>query len=329
MAAITVKDLGSDYSFGSIVHGVTWETLNDESVRQQLRDIFEDRGLIVFEGVEASGKMQAELSKVFGPLKDHPTASTPRVSEDYVPGLIDMHSQPRDISDGDLRGLVRKNGKILTRYSPWHFDHCYNDELNLAGVLRVVKNSPEGGRTGFADGVTIYRDFDPELREKIEGINVLYTLDTRLTTMRFGRDFETFGDSPGVRKTVEEAKIFPRAIHPAVFSRDNGEKVMHIGPWMSVGLEHHEDEAGEALFEATCQELNKRAYATAYWHNWKPNDMVVWDNRRMLHAVEGNDPIYERQSQRTTIRGDYGLGYFEHGKKIGEVNREIAPEVVM
>jgi len=103
MAAITVKDLSPDYSFGSIVHGVTWDTLNDESVRQQLRDIFEDRGLIVFEGVEASGKMQAEISKVFGPLKDHPTASTPRVTEDYVPGLIDMHSQPRDISDGDLR----------------------------------------------------------------------------------------------------------------------------------------------------------------------------------------------------------------------------------
>ncbi|RYE00285.1 MAG: hypothetical protein EOP61_13950, partial [Sphingomonadales bacterium] len=262
MTGISVKDLGPEYKFGSIVHGVTWDTLKDEAVRQQLRDIFEDRGLIVFEGVEASGKMQAELSKVFGPLKDHPTSTTPRVTEDYVPGLIDMHSQPRDISNGDLRGLVKKNGKILTRYSPWHFDHCYNDELNLAGVLRVVKNSPEGGRTGFADGVTIYKDFDPELRAKIEGINVIYTLDTRLTTMRFGRDFETFGDVPGMQKVVEEAKVFPRAMHPAVFEHPtNGEKVLHIGPWMSVGLEHHEDAEGEALFEAACQELNKRAYA--------------------------------------------------------------------
>ena len=120
--------------------------------------------------------------------------------------------------------------------------------------------------------------------------------------MRFGRDFETFGDSPGVRKTVEEAKIFPRAIHPAVWTRDNGEKVMHISPWMAVGIEHHEDPEGEALFEAFCQELIKKASAKAYWHNWKPNDMVIWDNIRMLHAVEGNDPIYERQSQRTTIR---------------------------
>ena len=53
--------------------------------------------------------------------------------------------------------------------------------------------------------------------------------------------------------------------------------------------------------------------------------MVIWDNWRMLHAVEGNDPKYERQTQRTTIKGDYGLGYFEDGKKIGEVQREFSP----
>ena len=91
---------------------------------------------------------------------------------------------------------------------------------------------------------------------------------------------------------------------------------------MAEGLEHHEDAEGDALLEAVCQEINEKA--NGYWHDWKPNDMVVWDNRRMLHAVEGNDPVYERQSQRTTIKGDYGLGYFEGGKKIGEVNREVA-----
>jgi taurine dioxygenase len=326
---ISVQDLGPQYNFGSIVHGVTWETLADEGVRQQLRDLFEARGLIVFEGVEASGKMQAAISTVFGPLKDHPTKGTPRVqSEDAVPGLIDMHSEPRDISNGDLRGCVEKDGKILVRYSPWHFDHCYNDELNLAGVLRVVKNSPVGGRTGFADGVELYGQISPELREKIEPLNVLYTLDTRLTTMRFGKDFKTFGDIGGaVMGTVKEAESFPRALHPAVWSRPDGEKVLHVGSWMAVGLENNETPEGDQLLDDVCQEINQKV--NAYWHDWKPNDMLIWDNRRMLHAVEGNDPIYERQSQRTTIRGDYGLGFFEGGKKIGEVQRELADAMTM
>jgi taurine dioxygenase len=322
MAAITVRNLRDDLGFGAIVEGLSWDNINDPAVRAQINDIFEDRGMIVFEGVEPSQKMHVAVSNIFGPLKDHPTKSTARVDQNSAPGVIDMHSMPREVGE-DKRGLIEIDGTILGRFSPWHFDHCYNDELNRAGVLRCVKNSPVGGRTGFADGVEIYKDFDPALREKIEDLNVIYTLDTRLSQMRFGRTFKDFGDSPDHLATVKEAQIFPRAMHPAVWTRRTGEKVMHIGPWMSVGVEHHEDEAGEALFEEVCQELNRQANATAYWHDWKPTDMVIWDNWRMLHAVEGCDPKYERQTQRTTIKGDYGLGYFEDGKKIGEVFREL------
>ncbi|MGB8365091.1 MAG: TauD/TfdA family dioxygenase [Rhizomicrobium sp.] len=42
-------------------------------------------------------------------------------------------------------------------------------------------------------------------------------------------------------------------------------------------------------------------------------DMLIWDNWRMLHSVTGMDPKYGRRMQRTTIKGDYGLGYFENG----------------
>ena len=65
------------------------------------------------------------------------------------------------------------------------------------------------------------------------------------------------------------------------------------------------------------------AKVKAYWHKWQTDHMVIWDNRRMLHAVGGCDPKFERRMQRTTIRGDYGIGYFEDGKKIGEVQREF------
>ncbi len=323
MPDIKVRPLSEQYSWGSVVEGLDWQGLSREAVRQQLRDLFEERGFIVFEGVEPSARMQVAISEVFGPLKDHPTKTVARVDDpDAAIGVIDMHSLPRDISDGNLAGLIEKQGKVLTRYSPWHFDHCYNDELNLAGVLRVVKNSPTGGRTGFADGIELYRQLSPHLRDRIEGLNIIYTLDTRLSRMRFGRDFKDFGDLIKEGSSVYEAQEFPRALHPAVWTRPSGEKVLHLGPWMAVGIEHQEDAEGDALLEAVCQEVN--AKANAYWHDWKPDDMIIWDNRRMLHAVEGNDPIYERRSQRTTIRGDYGLGYFEGGKRVGEVTRAIA-----
>jgi taurine dioxygenase len=278
--------------------------------------------MIVFTGCEPSSHLHVEISKIFGPLKDHPTKTTARaVDADTAPGVIDMHYKPK--ADPDDIGLVEIAGRKLANWSNWHFDHCYNDELNLAGVLRSVVTAPEGGMTGFADGIQMYNDLSPALRDKIARYNVIYELDVRRSKMRFGRpkDFRDLGDGEYTLSNVREGLTFPRALHPAVWTRPSGEKVLHISPWMAFGLEHNETPEGDALLEEVCQEMI--AKVKAYWHKWEPDHMVIWDNRRMLHAVGGCDPKFERRMQRTTIRGDYGLGYFEDGKKIGEVQREF------
>lgn len=326
MAGIQIRDLRNDLTFGSTVEGLDWSSIEDEGVRQKLRDLFVERGMIVFKNMEPSAKMQVALSKVFGPLKDHPTKSTPRDKEtgDEAEGVIDMMYEPGDDPYNQL-GLVELNGKLLARYSPWHFDHCYNDELNYAGVLRSPIQAPEMGRTGFMDGIECYQQFPKELRDKLEDLTIIYTLDTRLTKMRFGVNFKALSDPAQTKELLKEVAIFPRAMHPAVWTRETGEKVLHIGPWMAVGIKDHEDPEGEALFDEVCHTINKMGEGTsAYWHEWDPTDMVIWDNHRMLHAVEGCDAKYPRQTVRTTIKGDYNLGYFEDGKKIGEVFREVA-----
>ena len=328
MAGITVTDLRDDLTFGSIVRGLNWETIEDEAIREQLRELFKDRGMIIFKDMEPSAKMQVALSKVFGPLKDHPTSTTPRDPEtgDEAIGVIDMHYTPDAVGDAYGGGHVEINEEILTRFSPWHFDHCYNDELNYAGVLRSPVSAPERGRTGFMDGAECYRQFPKDLRDRVEGLNVIYTLDTRLSQMNYGVNFKTVGDEiPLTLELLKEVAIFPRALHPAVWTRENGDKVLHVGPWMCFGLEHHEDPEGDALLDEVCHTVNEMGKGTsAYWHEWSPTDMVIWDNHRMLHAVEGCDPKYERHTIRSTIKGDYYLGYFEDGKKIGEVMREVA-----
>jgi taurine dioxygenase len=324
MTGIQISILQEDLNFGARVRGLDWTTIADEGVRGQLNELFEDRGMIVFEDMEPTAKMQVALSKVFGPLKDHPTKSTARTAEDEAAGVIDMHYVPDPKNPAAAGGITELDGKLVARFSPWHFDHCYNDELNRAGVLRSPINAPEGGRTGFMDGIELYNRFPRELRDRIERLNIIYTLDTRLSKMRFGVNF-TVRSEMDVGDLLKEVAIFPRAMHPAVWTRKTGEKVLHVGPWMAVGVEHHEDAEGEALFEEVCQAVNRLGEGTsAYWHRWKPTDMVIWDNWRMLHAVEGCDPKYERHTIRSTIKGDYGLGYFEDGKKIGEVYREVA-----
>jgi taurine dioxygenase len=119
---------------------------------------------------------------------------------------------------------------------------------------------------------------------------------------------------------MEHAKTLPRAIHPAVWRRKSGEHVLHVSPWMSEGIEGLETPEGEELLEAVCQEIALKAQP--YFHKWQHSQMLIWDNWRMLHSVSGHNPAEPRRMQRTTIKGDYGLGYFEgnaEGAKILEM----------
>jgi len=307
MARINVKPLQDDLTFGVRIAGVTRDLLRDPAVRHEIVDLFEDKGMIVFEDVEPSGEMHLALSDVFGPLKEHPNKAVARVDADTLPGVIDMRSKANE------GGVVELGGRRLSSWLPWHFDHCYNNELNRAGVLRAIEVAPEGGLTGFCDGIDLYRILSPELRARIEGADILYRLDVNYRTMRFGRPqgFSEVVSKPGAEAVMEAARHTPRAIHPAVWTRPSGEKVLHVSPWMALGIRGAETEEGDALLEAVCQEIN--AKAPAYFHQWNLTDMLIWDNWRMLHSVSGMDPSYSRRMQRTTIKGDYGLGCFEDG----------------
>ncbi len=148
-------------------------------MRAQLGEAFEERGLLIFEHVEPTPEMQVAISTVFGPLKDHPSSATPRAGE--MLGVIEIRHNP------DEGGVVRLDGRLLSQWLPWHFDHCYNDQLNRAGVLRAVEIAPDGGMTGFVDGIALYDAISPEVRDRIEGEMVIYAMDVILDNLRFGR----------------------------------------------------------------------------------------------------------------------------------------------
>jgi taurine dioxygenase len=306
MARIEVTPLRDDLPFGARITGVTKGILEDLAVRRQLNEVFHERGMIVFEEVEPCSHLQVALSKVFGPLKDHPIPAVPRAIEDLAPGVIDVMSGP------GYGAIVEIGGRQYASWLPWHFDHCYNNELNRAGVLRCVKPTAEGGLTGFADGIDLYRRLSPQLRAQIENASIIYTMDMGLADMRFGvpEGFREVVQHPGLKGTLEHAKTVPRSMHPAVWTRATGEKVLHISPWMACGIEGRENPEGDALLEGVCREMI--ANIRPYHHKWRATDMLIWDNWRMLHSVTGHDPTETRCIHRTTIKGDYGLGRFEN-----------------
>jgi taurine dioxygenase len=307
MTTLHVEPLRDDLPFGARVSGVTRAALDDPAVRGEINDRFWEHGLLVFTDVEPTPRMQVTLSEVFGPLKDHPSQATPRAGGDDLLGVIEIAHEPGE------GGMVRIGDDVLSQWLPWHFDHCYNDELNRAGVLRAVEIPPTGGRTGFVDGIALYGAISSDVRDRIEGRSVIYAMDVILGNLRFGRpdDFEEVRASPQSLDVMEEFAERPRAVHPAVWTRRTGEKVLHVSPWMAKGIEGLDDREADALLSAVSDEIVAAADRLSYFHEWQPTDMVIWDNWRVLHRVSGMPPEHPRRMHRTTIRGDYGLGRFE------------------
>ncbi|MEW9854653.1 TauD/TfdA dioxygenase family protein [Novosphingobium sp. M1R2S20] len=306
MPEFQVRSLDAGLPFGIRIAGLTRAMLEDASTRQQIDDLFVTHGMIVFEDVEQSDEMQLAISSCFGPLKEHPVKAVSRVDSDRLPGVIEIRSRRG-------QGIVEVNGKQLSHWLPWHFDHCYNDELNRAGVLRSVERVEEGGITGFLDGVALWKVFPEDLRDRIESAEVLYKLATQYDQLKFGRpaEYKMIEPKPIPPSFHEQVATMSRAIHPVVWTHACGDKALHISAYMAEGIVGDETPAGDALLERVCQEINRLGESCSYHHKWREGDMVIWDNTRMLHCVSGNNPDEERLMYRTTIAGDYGLGRWE------------------
>jgi taurine dioxygenase len=314
---LDIRPLREDLDFGVRIAGVTREMTLVPAIREAINAAFERHGMIVFEGVEPDNAMQLALSNVFGALKEHPVKSIARVDRDGMPGVIELRSTP------EFGGIVEIGGERLSHWLPWHFDHCYNDELNRAGILRAATITPTGGVTGFLDGIALYWHFPADLLARIEGAEILYTLNTQYETQRFGQpdNLRIIRSKPMGKDFEAQAAAMPRAIHPAVWTRATGEKVLHVSPYRAAGIVGHEDAAGDALLEDVSQEINRLSAQCSYHHHWRPDEMLIWDNWRMLHAVSGHNPEHERTMYRTTIKGDYGLGRFENDGVGGAILR--------
>ena len=304
MASIVERPLKEALPFGASVTGVTRNSLKSEDVRAQLLDIFERRGVLVFENMESSAELQMELSRVFGPLREHAMKGTPRVDDGAMAVVLDLNFHP------DEADIYEVDGRQLSGWINWHYDACYTNKLYRAGLLRAIAIPDDGGMTGFADGIQLYQAISPSLRAQFEHAGIIYHPKLMMINQRFGmpKQFRAIRVSAGTLTLLAQSENAPRAVHPAIWTRQSGEKVLHVSPWQAAGIEEHEDGEGDALLESLCEEIYARM--TPYWHKWKSTDMVIWDNWRFVHSVNGHDPRATRRVHRVTIEGDYDLGRF-------------------
>lgn len=287
-------------SYGVIVSALDADDIGKRDVQELLRELWVQEGLIIFSGLNASGETQVALSRVFGEPGRHPLASPGRMYR--IPELADIYYRP---DEGDI---VTVRGERKGGYLPWHFDLVYLQRINRGGIIRSITRAPQGGETGFLDGVDLYTRLPDDLKLRIEGLYVIYLYDPDMNSQRYGVEpgFHHERIQPRSQEAFEQLGLPPVA-HPLVYSQPGtGRKVLNFSPWYATGIDGMmQDEADEILHRVApyCVDHDR-----AYFHRWDGDEMVLWDNWRMLHYAAGVPCDEARHVQRTTIHGDYAQG---------------------
>jgi taurine dioxygenase len=296
--SISVRPLHANLDFGAIVEGLEPAALQDPALRRSLVSIWLERGLVVFRGVHGQDTL-IELSKCFGQLLAHPIAEAQSIRRE----IVTIRYRPAN-------GLVVEvDRELLGQWQPWHSDLIYMSEINRGGVMRALCVPSRRGETGFIDKIASYRALPERLRGRIEGRSVIYKFDADPERQKYGKRHEV-----RIRRLTDEVASvlarqhsFPRAVHPMVFVQpETGHKVLNVSPWFAVGIQGMAEDEGRALLEEVISYCIDET--RAYFHRWSLDEMVLWDNWRMLHCATGSPADEERWMERTTIAGDYGLG---------------------
>lgn len=183
-----------------------------------------------------------------------------------------------------------------TRYIPgegWHTDHSNDARPPKATVLHAVTLPDVGGDTQFADMAAAYAALPAAMRDRIAGLMAIHVYQSSHSARKL------MGLSEANKERVPNAVLHPIVrTHP-----ENGRKSLYINPIRIegiVGLDHKEAlPLLDELLEHAVQEKFQ------YRHEWRAGDLVMWDNRCLLHKANGDyDMDQTRYLYRVMLQGD-------------------------
>ena len=273
--------------FGARVDGVDLSRAVDEATFKNLFDAFQEYSVLVFESQPLTDEQQMAFSRRFGPLET--TINAIGRENRLHPNLVDLSNLDPDgnrLLGWDDRRMLYQSGNQL-----WHSDSSFKPVPAMASLLSGREVPPVGGETEFASMRHAWATLDEATRRRIEGRVVVHSILYSRSTIAKGLfDAEHEQGLPPVCQALVRT-------NPV-----NGRRSIYVGShaWYIEGLPY---EASRPLLDELL------AHATrpdcVYQHRWQQWDLVMWDNRCVLHRGRPWDTArYTRVMRRTTIAGD-------------------------
>jgi alpha-ketoglutarate-dependent 2,4-dichlorophenoxyacetate dioxygenase len=246
---------------------------------------FNDHSVLLFRGQTLSDEEQVAFSRRFGPLET--TIRTVVSHEGYLPeisNLANVDAEDRLIPRGDTRLLFNAGNQM------WHSDSSFKRVPAMASLLSGREVPPVGGETQFASMRVAYEGLPEAMKRRLEGKVAIHS---------FVYSRGLVGDGLLAPDHADQVPPVPQALvrtNPV-----NGRKAFFAGSHACeiVGMPTAQARAllRELLEAATRPEL-------IYTHRWQPGDLVMWDNRCVLHRGRPwDDGRYRRVMHRTTVAG--------------------------
>jgi alpha-ketoglutarate-dependent 2,4-dichlorophenoxyacetate dioxygenase len=244
--------------------------------------------VLVLPDQKITDEQQMAFSRNFGALEDTRGGNITKPEDKRLQsGMADVSNLGKDGRplDRDSRQRLFNLGNML-----WHSDSSFRVIPAKYSLLSARVVNPTGGNTEFADMRAAYDALDDTMRALVDDLVCEHSL-------MYSRG------SLGLLDYSDEERAMFRPVrqrlvrtHP-VTGRCSLYLSSHAGAIVGMPM----PEARILLRELTEHATQSRF---VYVHRWRPWDLVIWDNRQVMHRVRRYDENQPRDMRRTTIAGD-------------------------
>ena len=224
---------------------------------------------------------QVEFARRFGEVQIHV------MNQYHADGFPELYRLSNLDDQGRPNGRHPDKGTLY-----WHTDGSWRRVTGQATIIYGEVVPKVGGETHFCDMYGAYERLDPPWKARIANLRAMHNLDFS-RTRRHGED----------PMSEAQRRETPPVDHPVVRTHpETGRKCLYLGDHAEsiVGMPYAE---GRALIE----ELNALAVHPdlTYEHRWTPKELIVWDNRCVMHRATPYDPATQgRVVRRCTVLGE-------------------------
>ena len=276
---ITVRPLTA--SLGAEISGVKLAEAISDEVFDAIYQAYLRYQVLLFPPQELPPGRQVEFARQFGEVQIHV------MNQYHADGFPELYRLSNLDEQGQPNGKHPDKGTLY-----WHTDGSWRRVTGQATIIYGEVVPKVGGETHFCDMYGAYERLDPAWKARIASLRAMHNLDFS-RTRRHGED----------PMTEAQRLETPPVDHPIVRTHpETGRKCLYLGDHAEsiVGMPYAE---GRALIE----ELNALAVHPdlTYEHRWTPKELIVWDNRCVMHRATPYDPLTQgRVVRRCTVLGE-------------------------